>query len=447
MRQVKFLYVVWLLLSASFTQGGPNSCRLQASIPKNFTAALPFVSEPFSTVQGVVLYSGCLTKKDDRFLVVPSKSAQSIRRDDGGAVESLYLLASDLCAMGHTTKDPAHFASFLLDYFSEVYPRQIRLVLVYGNVCMVRNMHGGNKRSAVFLNVLRGWFHAVLRVDSPVIRELRKRGVQFVEQTSIATDHDASIRITLAAKEIYMQDIAGSSYCDNKEHVTIVKRHEKWRWFRNSVHANLFRGALLFHYNVMDVNEPTSLRRAPLNVAILRRDEDRHFDEINVFKHLQNFLSPLAAVSIVTFDNIRGPKGRPPPPHKVQLEILHNTSILIAAHGAGLAAVAAMVPGSAVIELFPHNFRYYMYEELCGLLGIKYIAFESPVVWPPRCCSARGGDSMPVVKEGKPSLVNGVGARACKKCDIKISSLELETLVRTALVHVLGGSMMQFDSG
>jgi hypothetical protein len=98
------------------------------------------------------------------------------------------------------------------------------------------------------------------------------------------------------------------------------------------------------------------------------------------------------------FDNIKGSKGAPPPTPAEQLQILYDTDILLAAHGAGLAAVLLMRPGTAVVEFIPHNFAYYMYEEAALVASVHYRPYTSRAVHPARCCkpapAAYGGSAV-----------------------------------------------------
>lgn len=427
----KKLVVVALLLITIIPSGTSKQCRsINAT---SYGSPISLIPAPGREVAGVDVHVGCLLRKDDRLVIARSHTPPSSSME-------YWFLASDLCAMGHTTKDPAHLVSFLLDLFaSPTAPRRIALKIVYGNRCMVRRKDSGagNKRSGVFLSVLRGWFHAMLRTDSPVVRFIEGQlGGKFTSHTTVHPDVLPSSKISLSCTELYVEDLPASAedFECAKAPVHIIKRAERWRWFRTSWHAELFRQSLWHHYGV--TNTPTHRHSIPPRVVILRRDEDRHFDEVRVHAMLKAYLGSIAVVDLHTFDNIRGSKGKPPPPHQKQLAILHNASIVIAAHGAGLSNIAAMKAGSFVIELFPHNFRYYMYEELALLMNIKYVGVESPKVWPPRCCGGRGGDGMPEIREKIPSIVNGVGARACKKCDILVSDWEWQNMLRTAVMHI-----------
>lgn len=344
----------------------------------------------------------CLLPKGDRLAVVPRASlpaGTSVSQEDGVA-----FLAQDLCAMGHSTKDPAVLLTYLM-----LKPADERLTYaVYGHQCMTRVAgSGNNKRSPVWHNVLIHWFRAVLHVPNG----------------------DTAVR------ELHYEDISKERPLCLKK---VIKRgKEIFRWFARPAHCVVFQTRLAQYFNL------TETPRAPseaVRITILRRDEDRHFDEIGTYDYLKKVLDPqLATVQLVTFDRVRsGPKLQPPT-HAEQLRILRETDVLIAAHGAGLSSVAMLRPGgrSVVIELFPNNFRYPMYEELSLSCGIRYISIESPVVWPKHCCKGRTTADMEAIRV--PSDVQGVGgARSCKKCDIFVERQTWVAVITSAVGTVLG---------
>ena len=382
--------------------------------------------EPPISVSGVESWRNvCLVPKGDR--VVPKEATASDNLQSG-----ITFLASDLCAMGHTTKDTATMLSYLLDTVEMEPTAESTLIvrLVYGNSCMTRNpAKVSNKRTPVFHSVLKGWFRAVGQTLSKLLSDEFQCPETLPCESCVALKKAGTLLRSrfsnLSFVETYFEDHQSSRLC----YETVSKRLERWRWMRTSQHADIFRGMLHLFYNVTRNSNPK------VRITVLRRDEDRHFDEKVVFSRLNASLMPLASaveLRLATFDNIRGRKGVAPPTHKEQLQILYSTDILIAAHGAGLASIAAMRAETVIVELLPNNFRYAMYEELALLCRQHYVGFESPVVWPQRCC--RGGkspDGMPPLPH--PSHLHGVGARACKKCDIKLSGSAIDHIIRSAL--------------
>eukprot|EP00758_Cryptobia_borreli_P001225 Tbor_TRINITY_DN2048_c0_g1::TRINITY_DN2048_c0_g1_i1::g.12050::m.12050 len=263
----------------------------------------------------------------------------------------------------------------------------------------------------------------------------------------------------------------------------VLEREEKWRWFPNAEVAHRFR-VLFWRYfrplkeyhekrlrNVLQIPFP---RQNKLKLLILKRDEDRHFDENVVAQYLQAKFGTVADIKLVQYD--RGPKGGIHgkfPSYYEQMIDLSQADILVAAHGAALSSVVVMRPGAVVIELFPHNFRYFMFEELSRLLNLNYVAYEGTSVSPAGCCRgqlwdetatplhAGGNDSLtswseslenstddlslssrrPVSREERLKILSKMydlnGYRPCKDCDIKLPMSYWYLLIKNAIGTVL----------
>eukprot|EP01060_Flectonema_neradi_P038572 TRINITY_DN8146_c0_g1_i3.p1 TRINITY_DN8146_c0_g1~~TRINITY_DN8146_c0_g1_i3.p1 ORF type:complete len:195 (+),score=26.14 TRINITY_DN8146_c0_g1_i3:737-1321(+) len=110
-----------------------------------------------------------------------------------------------------------------------------------------------------------------------------------------------------------------------------------------------------------------------------------------------------------------------------QLQLLTSSDIFIAAHGAALTNVISMRRGSCVVELFPNNFRYYMFEELSRLLGLHYYSHEA-VSAPKGCKDCPGRSGIPSLTE--PGAFHGM--KTCKKCNIIISDQDWYFLFKDA---------------
>ena len=415
-------------------------------------------------------HNAVLAARSDRWDVVPSSGADGAAR--AACQPGTAILISDLCAMGHLTKDAAMVASWLLDHVRTVTDDEATMApggrgerrvdpaslppvsrIIFGNKCMARVSGEGEKRSPLFHNVIQHWFLAVLAqggnvnatrlaatASPPRVVEVLST---FVAQTPLEFSpggHKLKLEIVFADDlERFNQ---GRSASDKVCFEAVVKRGpERWRWFRTRAHADWFRRRLWAYFQVphrsIEAKDEEGRPRA-LQVSVLVRDEDRHFDEARVATMLAAHFSTRTVagcrvtVQLHKFDRIKG-ATKPPPTHPEQIRILgHDTDVLLAAHGAGLAAVIAMRPRTAVIELFPNNFRYHMYQELAELASLQYTPYESRVVHPPGCCAGRGGDLLPVLR--KPHDGNGVGARACKKCDTLISDEELIALITDGLM-------------
>lgn len=72
-------------------------------------------------------------------------------------------------------------------------------------------------------------------------------------------------------------------------------------------------------------------------------------------------------MTVVAFD------GTPRTPFSSQRALIGATSTLVAAHGAGLANLLFLRPGSTVIEVFPFGYTPHIFEELAAALGVRHI--------------------------------------------------------------------------
>jgi len=73
------------------------------------------------------------------------------------------------------------------------------------------------------------------------------------------------------------------------------------------------------------------------------------------------------AVTVATFD------GAPRTPFSAQRTLLAATTTLVAAHGAGLANLLFLRPGSTVIEVFPFGYTPRIFAELAAQLGVVHV--------------------------------------------------------------------------
>eukprot|EP00755_Sulcionema_specki_P038898 Sspe_Gene.111787::Locus_93906_Transcript_2_2_Confidence_0.889_Length_586::g.111787::m.111787 len=116
---------------------------------------------------------------------------------------------------------------------------------------------------------------------------------------------------------------------------------EPFRWFRNSAQAAVFREHFMQKFGVKDVP-----RTSP-RVTILRRGIERHFQEDDAYDVIQRELKSPVEVRYVQFDHDKNPSGTGAVAQRVgnytqQLQILAETDVLIAAHGAALSSSIAL---------------------------------------------------------------------------------------------------------
>ena len=299
-------------------------------------------------------------------------------------------LTHDICQLGHIPKDATHLFAYLADGG----PLD---VVIYGSDCMLDDIDNTAPYARTWHAATKHWFGAVFK----------------------AWAGKGKFRI-------HTLDPSGNNeVCVEK----LVTRNEKWRWFPGHRVAWAFR-RVVHEYFELEIPQKIFGKQS-LQVSILKRLEDRNFNEDLTATFLREKFGKVADFRVVIFDN-KSVSGRSLSSevaltYKEQLQLLASSDIFIAAHGAALTNVVAMRRGSCVVELFPNNFRYYMFEELSRLLGIHYYSHEA--VSPPKSCKDCPGRS------GTPSLTEPVafhGIKSCKKCNIIISEQDWYFLFKDA---------------
>lgn len=103
-------------------------------------------------------------------------------------------------------------------------------------------------------------------------------------------------------------------------------------------------------------------------VTIVKRKAVRRVINLNeVVDALQkNFIE--LNITIYDFDDLSLPD---------QVAIMDNTDLFISMHGAAMAQLVFMRPGTFVIELFPYGFRKYIYQNLARSVGVYYTYWQN----------------------------------------------------------------------
>lgn len=443
------------------------------------------VSSRGFTFDGVRYFADkCLVQGSERLEVVSRLKLKSqdkkktlIEHNDQVAY-----LARDVCALGHFPKDFAHMHSWqelrksrgarrrrsngtLTHSAQYVFgienseKREVRIptpeekdiverhadgridALVIGHRCATRDpTRIVNKRTPVFHNVLVHWVRAITENFS-----------------FLRPDHEAkqsSERKSSEVSVVMYEDLQTEVHC----YPLMIEREERWRWFPTYSIAHSFRQKmwryLKLDYSALHAQRHTTPfeKQKKLQVLVLHRDEDRHFDERRVVDFLASKFGAVATFRYEQYDSPPNPSkitkdnNVTVPLHTDQLKQMFQSDILIAAHGAALSNVVVMQPGAVVVELFPHNFRYYMYEELSRVMSLNYVAYEGEVVTPRGCCKQRswkGGDSLTPQDAGQGGVkeVNDIrvalnGKRDCKKCSIEVRDEVWYQLVKNAMASV-----------
>ena len=318
--------------------------------------------------------SGCVVRKKGK---VHSAVVAWKGADSELLNESVYL-ADDGCAMGHLVKDAAGAASLLL---SGVSLKRI----VFAHPCA-----SAKESPSLFNTVILLWFKIAQDIA-------KNRGIELM----------LSYVNSLPQKSCYSR----------------VYTRLGWRWFLERSHAEEFRAAL---YNRM----PPSISAKGMKVMVLQRKRNRRvLAEKEAIRYIQERLG-VAEVAVVSFED----SAR----YVEQLALLRAVDVFVAVHGAALASIVAMRAGSGVVELFPHNFRYLMFEELARLCSLVYSGVEAKIVSPgcKKTCPIRvhnisGGGAHEV------HIRHMMGKKICKNCDVALPPEELYHAVKDVLLSVM----------
>lgn len=413
----------------------------------------------------------CLKADTNRIEVVsPPSTGEGIRWHRGPG-----FLLRDVCALGHYPKELTHLHTYMerqrrrggisadgnnislggtdrgLRRRQEGNPSSavvdegplLPSHFIIGHRCATRDpRHISNSRTRAFHNIFADWTAAILDLPSKVtVLGDRERFIYWSDVQEQAS----------ASKGLICFDL-------------LLEREEHWRWFPGTALASSFRRKLWKYFAVEGAVQARDeemlsvpfVKQRKANVLILRRDEDRHFDEPQAAAFIQARFGSVANVSFEQWDSLKSVRSgtvaaRGGPrysfDYRDQVRSLVDADIFITAHGAALSSVVFMRPGTVVIELFPHHFRYAMYEELAEVMQLDYVPFEGRVVAPTGCCKGRdiqdvapagaaaeGGRSSRDVNMER--VIDMNGNRKCKKCDIAVSGTDLFYLMKDALASL-----------
>eukprot|EP01060_Flectonema_neradi_P015581 TRINITY_DN2220_c0_g1_i2.p1 TRINITY_DN2220_c0_g1~~TRINITY_DN2220_c0_g1_i2.p1 ORF type:complete len:398 (+),score=46.21 TRINITY_DN2220_c0_g1_i2:93-1286(+) len=287
-------------------------------------------------------------------------------------VNEIVYFADDGCALGHLVKD----AAIITSYMAMGAPIS---KVVFSHPCA--DPQGG---TPLLKNIILEWYKAIRNITFEFVIELPKRKCY---------------------KLIYTRP--------------------GWRWFYDQKHADKFRKLLWSHFRILPPPSPTHDERNQITITLIKRTSNRRFSEDQSAGKISEYCSKsFCRVQVVILEKIS---------YGDQLQQLFQTDVLFAAHGAGLSSITVMKAGTALVELFPYNFKYLMFEELARLLSLFYFPYESP--HRSSCCPrVRTADNV----SSFPQLMRQVnGAKACKNCDIVIPETDLMLLLRNSMQSVL----------
>eukprot|EP00754_Rhynchopus_humris_P038951 Rhum_TRINITY_DN2158_c0_g1::Rhum_TRINITY_DN2158_c0_g1_i1::g.6092::m.6092 len=325
-------------------------------------------------------------------------------------------MTHDVCQLGHVPKDATHLFVHLLQGGAMTN-------IVFGSACMIAQerlgLYAVDDDGAIGAASGSGDGGAVATTAAAGKKRLPEYGRTWLTATRHWFDAVLEWRATGGSGEaaplsVLHFDEGHAELCVE----TLITRDETWRWFPGFRAAWAYRQVLQQHFRLTVPIKQYG--RQKLQVSLLKRLEDRRYGEDEAAAFLEGKFGEVATFRTVVFDN-KSSKGRllsdaKALSYKEQMQLLAETDVFVAAHGAALTSIIAMRRGTAVIELFPNNFRYYMFEELARLLSLHYLPHEARKP-PGNCKGCEGRKGTPPIAD--PHSFNG--AKGCKKCNIKVS--------------------------
>lgn len=139
----------------------------------------------------------------------------------------------------------------------------------------------------------------------------------------------------------------------------IHHENESYRDLARNVAMNQLRSWFLAKFKVSQVEKPSWI------TFIVRNEPIRNILNVD---QVADVLASFGEVKVVDFANLSLYQ---------QLQIILKTKILITLHGAALTHSFFLPKDSCVIEIFPFQFRKYIYQNICRIIGIKYMPFEN----------------------------------------------------------------------
>lgn len=329
----------------------------------------------------------------------------------------LLYVVEDGCALGHLMKDVGVLleVAALLPTGRSVAVEELHIV--FGNRCASRATWQLSD-SSLFGAILAPWWRHVIALAA----ELLSRGaVRTPIHVGFADEWDRW-------KSTHRAAIGEGS-------IVVIRRPVRWRWFYQNSHAALLRNAVLLQSDGVTPHssppgvEPSSSATIT-TITIIKRRKNRRIYESGIADIAHSIAAPWR------HPIIGASHSRPSEAIRVQVvdtegmsfvdqvRLFANTDILIAAHGAALAFTMFMNPAYAVvIELFPYQFGYWIYEELAMSVGLEYHIVRGQR--PSSSCSRKAPCKAPITSMRQSTEDNLYGAlrawnghSSCKNCDV-----------------------------
>ncbi|KAJ9644769.1 hypothetical protein H2201_006078 [Coniosporium apollinis] len=119
---------------------------------------------------------------------------------------------------------------------------------------------------------------------------------------------------------------------------------------------------VLIFYNISTMPLPD---HRPLTLTFIDRKEERRLLNQTALLSSLEAKYPALNISVVDFANITFAQ---------QLQIVHETDILVGVHGADLTHSLFLPPGSAVVEILPHSVTRQRFHNLAKMMGHRHFA-------------------------------------------------------------------------
>jgi hypothetical protein len=158
----------------------------------------------------------------------------------------------------------------------------------------------------------------------------------------------------LKNNECYRDLVVGISKVKDAENGTA------YEFPKNFTH--LLHPLILKHFQIT-----VEMPERPIILVIGRRTAGRVVTNVNETIEMLTTVAPGFAVKTIFFETL---------PMAKQIEAAHMATIVIGVHGSGLAHVAWMRPGTAMIEIFPYHFDCRdWYEKATVVSGVTYFKY------------------------------------------------------------------------
>ena len=230
---------------------------------------------------------------------------------------------TDCPALGHMFRDVACMALLLnqrtISHFDQVIVRQQE-----GNC-------GFNRKKKEFEIFKKWWFPALQ--DNPIKVDLVPSNVQLPFDNNKFEMENSNVKI-------WKRDLT-----------------DKYTFFGNTEVASEFRKKFIRQFSLID--KPKS---SLIQILIIQRSQKRLFEGLEILYDKINSEQNYKVI-IENFDNIS---------YEDQINQMFHADIVIMGHGAAMVNLVAMRKDCTLIEIFPYDFEFLLFNNLAIQFGIKH---------------------------------------------------------------------------